>query len=178
MNGRGWNSVSLSGHDSAADNAPLGRSGPCLNAIEQNITDGHSFYVRVATSHLKRNLKAAEKTPVSDVVLSLASDGSAFRVNDEPMVDLARRRPLRRLLLRMSEQHRAHPGQPLSLEELLEAGWPGEKVLTEAGTRRVYVAVSTLRTLGLGELLVTRHNGYMLKPQLDLQIVPLTTVAQ
>ena len=60
-------------------------------------------------------------------------------------------------------------GQPVSVESLLEAGWPGERVQVEAGLNRVHVALSTLRGIGLRDVLVNRDHGYLLDP--DVRIV-------
>ena len=66
----------------------------------------------------------------------------------------------------LGAERRERPGRPLGVEALLAGGWPGEVVLPEAGASRVYVAVSTLRRMGLRELLVRVDTGYMLDPEL------------
>jgi len=54
------------------------------------------------------------------------------------------------------------------VEGLLEKGWPGERVHPEAGADRVYMALSTLRKLGLREVLVSRDDGYLLDPRVPV----------
>lgn len=54
------------------------------------------------------------------------------------------------------------------MEDLVSAGWPGERVLPKAGATRVYTALSTLRRLGMREVLVRRSGGYMLDPDVPL----------
>jgi hypothetical protein len=83
---------------------------------------------------------------------------------------LGARRPLRRLLLALAEAHRDRAGASLSVAELLQVGWPGEDPLPEAGNNRVYVAISTLRKLGLGDLLQRWDGGYRLDPGVRCQI--------
>ena len=55
----------------------------------------------------------------------------------------ASRRPLRRLLFALAEARCAPAGSALSVDELLDSGWPGEDPLPEAGSNRVYVAISS-----------------------------------
>ncbi len=43
-------------------------------------------------------------------------------------------------------------GRPLRLGEVLVAGWPEESIAITAARNRVYVAISTLRSLGLTSL--------------------------
>jgi hypothetical protein len=77
---------------------------------------------------------------------------------------LGARRPLRRLLLTLADARRERPGVAVTVDDLLQSGWPGENPLPEAGANRVYVAISTLRKLGLGELLERWDGGYRLDP--------------
>ena len=68
------------------------------------------------------------------------------------------------MLRALTEQRRQAPGRALSLEALLEAGWPGERLRGRSGASRVYVAVATLRRLGLGGTLRRTDDGYLLDP--------------
>jgi hypothetical protein len=92
----------------------------------------------------------------------IASDARWFEPAAQPRVSLVRRPPLRRVLARLVRQHREAPGQGLSWEALLEAGWPGERVSPGAGARRVYVAIATLRKMGLGAGIARVDEGYTL----------------
>jgi hypothetical protein len=83
---------------------------------------------------------------------------------------LGARRPLRRLLLALAEARRDRAGAPVTVDEMLQIGWPGESPLPEAGRNRVYVAVSTLRKLGLGESLQRWDAGYRLDPGVPCQL--------
>jgi hypothetical protein len=64
----------------------------------------------------------------------------------------------------LAEAHRDRAGAALTVDELVHVGWPGENPIPRAGTNRVYVAISTLRGLGLGPLLQRWDNGYRLDP--------------
>ncbi|MEQ1569632.1 MAG: hypothetical protein ABMA64_28615, partial [Myxococcota bacterium] len=75
-------------------------------------------------------------------------------------VDLTRRPSLRRIVHALAAG--AREGRALGLDDVLAAGWPGERVVPRAATNRVYVAVATLRKLGLA--VVTTDDGYRLDP--------------
>ncbi len=79
-------------------------------------------------------------------------------------VRLHRRRSLQRLVHELAEQRVRAPGEALRIAQMVACGWPGERILPEAGTERVYTAVATLRKLGLRKLLLQRDDGYLLDP--------------
>jgi hypothetical protein len=108
-----------------------------------------------------------------------ARDAAAIRVGREGewletptgiRHSLRARRPLRRVLFALADARSERTGSALTVDELLAAGWPGESPLPEAGSNRVYVAISTLRQLGLGELIQRWDGGYRLDPQVPLVI--------
>lgn len=104
----------------------------------------------------------------SGVRLEIADDGRWFRLAGEGDVDLTRRRALRGVLRGLADLRVRAPGEPMNLDDVLEAGWPGELMSPESGARRVYVTINRLRKLGLGELLLTTGDGYMLAPRVDV----------
>ena len=79
-------------------------------------------------------------------------------------MDLTRRGPVRLVLRALLERRRETPHRPLSADEVLAAGWPGEKLIARAASSRVHTALWTLRKLGLGEVLLTAADGYLLDP--------------
>lgn len=81
-------------------------------------------------------------------------------------IDLSRRVVLARVLGALVRAHGEEDGRLLAVEELFTAGWPGERALPDAAANRVYVAVSRLRKLGLGDALVGSRKGYRLSPAL------------
>lgn len=83
-------------------------------------------------------------------------------------LDLVRYGPVRRLLDRLVEHRLASPGEALTADALIEAGWPGERMKHTAGLLRVYSAVRRLRRLSLDQVLVTRDDGYLLDPGVDV----------
>ncbi len=56
------------------------------------------------------------------------------------------------------------------MDDLLAAGWPGEKVLPFAGRNRVHVALTTLRGMGLRDVLLSDGDGYHLDPSVPLSL--------
>jgi predicted ATPase len=102
--------------------------------------------------------------------LVVGPDARWFCLGDAPRVDMVRRGAIRRVLAALVDQHRGVPGAALDRETILKRGWPGERVLAEAGGTRVRVAISTLRRLGLGPVLVTRDDGYLLDPKVAVRL--------
>ena len=102
--------------------------------------------------------------------LRVAADGAAFQIDDTAPIDLARRRPLRRLLLRLAQATVDGQG-PLDLAALLAAGWPGEQVVPDAAANRVHVALHQLRRLGLSGWIVHIPDGWILRSDARTEIV-------
>ncbi len=93
--------------------------------------------------------------------LVIGPDALWFRVSEAPRVDLSRRKPLRLILEHLAALER---GAHADWSALLEAGWPGERMRPDAGAHRVRVAISTLRKMGLRDVLRTEESGYRLDP--------------
>ena len=94
-------------------------------------------------------------------------DGGAFSLAGE-QVDIARRRVLRRVL----EALVTSP-EPLDVHGVCERVWPGESLVGDSGTRRVHVAISTLRGLGLRDAILTVTDSagttrWALDPQVEI----------
>jgi hypothetical protein len=132
--------------------------------------DPTTFEPRLAWDRRLRAIVAA----LADKRARAAAPADAWVVGDEgrvcraptgELVDLERRRPLARIVHHLAVARRERPGRALSNDELLAAGWPGERVLAAAGAHRVRVALSTLRKLGLRELLQTTDDGYCFDPR-------------
>ncbi|CAN5882179.1 hypothetical protein BH11MYX2_BH11MYX2_04410 [soil metagenome] len=99
------------------------------------------------------------------------SDGSQFRppgaVED---VDLSKRHPLRRIVAALAHQRVTAPGDTLGFDELLAAGWPDERIAQAAALNRLHVALTTLRKLGLRDLLLSGERGYMFDPVIPVDV--------
>jgi predicted ATPase len=101
--------------------------------------------------------------------VTVEPDGRAFTIASR-RVDLTRRGALRRILAALAEARLARPGTGLPVREIVRLGWPGEKMSPESATARVYMAVRTLRSLGLEGVLLTRDDGYLLDPAARVEV--------
>ena len=115
-----------------------------------------------SSSDVRRAL--ALVAPSAAVGLEVAADGRAFRVAGEDEVDLGRRAAPRRLLDALTERRLREPGRVLTFDELIAAGWPGERIGAEAARKRLRTAIWTLRKMGLEPILLTRDDGYLIDP--------------
>lgn len=103
--------------------------------------------------------------------LRVGRDGAWFQRSGEERVELTRSQVQMRLLWRLARERLERPGQHLKADALLEALWPGERMMREAGLNRLYVAVNNLRRAGLGQALERGPEGYRLSPDLLIDIV-------
>lgn len=97
--------------------------------------------------------------------LRVRRDGRTVRL-DGATLDFSRRGPLRRVLVALVEARLR--GEALSSSQVQEAGWPSERMFPESAAARVYAAIKRLRALGLGRVLLTRDEGYVLSPEADV----------
>jgi predicted ATPase len=127
-----------------------------------------SAEVRVALRCVDRaaTSRASKVPPPPDDALLVGPAGQWFRAPHGERVPLDRRKPLALMLDRLARERAESPGNALAWDALLAAGWPGERVQAAAGAHRVRVAISTLRKLGLKDVLATRGEGYLLAPEI------------
>lgn len=88
--------------------------------------------------------------------------GEAFRRSGSARVDLPARSPLRRILDRLVQARLEAPGEVLSIDDLIAAGWPDERIGADAALNRAYVALANLRKRGLRDVIVSSAGGYAL----------------
>jgi hypothetical protein len=93
---------------------------------------------------------------------------TAFAPPEADPVDLSRRDAPRRIFARLARQRRRFPGTALPVDHLADVGWPGADLDDETAKSRVYAAISTLRELGLRNVLLTVDEGYLLSPAVRL----------
>jgi hypothetical protein len=83
---------------------------------------------------------------------------------------LLTRKAARSILKALLDAHRRAPGTALSRERLAEVGWPGETLSPSVSKRRFHTALWTLRRrFQLNETIVSRHDGYLLHPDLEVR---------
>lgn len=106
----------------------------------------------------------------SPEIAFVARDGAWF-TSEGARVDLAHRPNLSRVLAALAKHHVDGASDCLSVEDLFEAGWPGERVARSAAAARVYVAIATLRKLGLRRSLERSGGGYRISAQHPTRVV-------
>ena len=139
-----------------------------LDHLRQQITQASAAYnveVRRAARLMRQALQRRDGAGWRVDV-----DGRGFEGPGQPWVDLSRRRTLRPVLKALVDAFIERPGEGLTVDELFEAGWAGQRVSQESMTNRVYVAISTLRKLGLRDILLQQDQGYQLDPDVQLTV--------
>ncbi|MDB5217927.1 MAG: serine/threonine-protein kinase transcriptional regulatory protein, partial [Myxococcaceae bacterium] len=121
---------------------------------------------RRRVAQLRASLAPVASPPASpaaapSLALRASRDGRTLELGDR-RIDLSRRGPLRRLLIALVDRRLRDPGSALTVGDMLAAGWPGEKMRSESGAARVYMAIRRLRVLGLEPVLHTSDEGYAL----------------
>ncbi len=150
--------------------AHLDRGGEGDDLAKARAIAARSAEVRLALTTLDRAAteRRASIMPPPDDALLVGDKGLWFRAPESARVPLDRRRPLALILDRLARARDERPGAEVTSDELLEAAWPGERVLPAAGAHRVRVAVATLRKLGLKDVIQTGEEGYRLSPAVPL----------
>lgn len=100
--------------------------------------------------------------------LRLLDDGDRVVLPDGTEVDLQGRYVLKRLFLGLCRASDDRPGSEMTMEELIEVGWPDQTMTYESGMRRVYSSIRNLRKLGLEQLILTAEDGYLLDPEVAI----------
>jgi predicted ATPase len=119
-----------------------------------------------------RQLDRASRGGPSTRALHVAPDGGSFTPPGAGAVDIGGRAPLKRILRALVDEHAEGRGDALSVDDLVRAGWPEERMSASSGANRVRVALATLRRLGLRDAIRTGHGGYFLDPNLDVRSTP------
>ena len=104
------------------------------------------------------------------VRITVDGAGRWFRVDQSSTASTGRRQAVRRLLLTLATRHLSSPGEPVARDELISAIWPGERMLAQSAKNRLHVALSQLRKLGMREHILTKEDGYLLDPRIDLSL--------
>jgi predicted ATPase len=144
----------------ASSSVEAARAESDLAASRAEVATSPSDDTRFALRELERAL--GRSSVEARDALCVWGRGEAFLAPSGAKVTLPARSPLRRLLDRLVVQRERAPGEPVSLEEIIEAGWPGEKIGADAALNRAYVAIASLRKQGLREVLVRAGGGYAL----------------
>ena len=100
--------------------------------------------------------------------LRVAPDGTSFRFEGHPCQDLSRRTSMRGILRELVQRRLEAPGKGVTIDEVITAGWPDEKIRRDAALTRAYTTMRRLRSLGLEPWILTNDDGYLLDPELDV----------
>jgi hypothetical protein len=60
------------------------------------------------------------------------------------------------------------PGLSVTVHDLFDAAWPGDRTPEPHRSNRVYVALTRLRNAGFGELILHDGDGYLLDPRVAI----------
>ncbi|WP_437901456.1 hypothetical protein [Sorangium sp. So ce124] len=138
---------------------------PCSEA-----PDPEGFASLVASVLAGRPLPlAAEAAPACPPTLVLGCEVRWIAAKDGVKHTLGH--ALSRIVTALVDRHDEAPDASLSLQDLLEAGWPGERPVAEAGANRVYVALTQLRRMGLRDVIERNEHGYRLAPRAVVRFV-------
>jgi tetratricopeptide (TPR) repeat protein len=133
---------------------------------------------RIALRTLRQALGAAsagDADPSDEETLEIDQDRRWIRIPGRVRwVQFGRQTVPWRLLLELCQARVRAPGQAISADALIAAGWPGQSVLPTAAQNRLHVAINALRKLGLRPLIVTRDDGYLLTPSVRIRWVAST----
>jgi hypothetical protein len=105
-------------------------------------------------------------------MLTVAADGSWFCAAGGERTDLSRRASMRGILAALCQELEREVPRSLDADGLIEAGWPGQRMLRSAALNRLHVALATLRSLGLRDALQRDANGYRLAVGTGVAPVP------
>lgn len=118
-----------------------------------------------ASNVVRALLEATEARP-----FVVGAEGRSLALPSGETHDLTRHGPVRRILWALAVARVERPGAALRTVDMIEAGWPGEKMQHEAGTLRVYTTIRRLRSLGLADALLTRDDGYLVDPSIHVTL--------
>ena len=98
----------------------------------------------------------------------VGADSRWVRTPDGEEIDLSRRGAMRRILDALVER-RVAGGDALETDDLFTIGWPDQAIRGDSAAHRVRVAVSSLRTLGLSEIICKDEDGYSLSTDVEIR---------
>lgn len=91
---------------------------------------------------------------------------------DRERIELRRRKAYARVVAALLEARVGEGGEALDMPRLFAAGWPGERAEERSAANRVHVALSSLRRLGLEELIERGPDGWCLSPTVPVRAAP------
>jgi len=117
--------------------------------------------------HVAALLNARKEKPGASTLV-VSSDGATVVLPNGEPVRLSG--ASRRIILALTAAHARGADVVLSMWELVEAGWPGERIRAESAANRAYVTVNRMRAAGLGGWIERIDAGYRLAPSLRVKV--------
>lgn len=141
-------------------------------AVAKKSDDARTF-LRILDAALGRVAAGAiPEAALDDGALVVGPEARFYRPPGGGFEDLRTRKAARAILLALVSNHQqGDAGTGLTVGELYEAGWPGDRAKDDAAANRVHVNLAALRKRGLKALLVLRGDRYALDPKVRVQRV-------
>lgn len=118
---------------------------------------------------LRRELDATHGNGMAALRLHIVGDRQAYLSPSGEHVDLSSRATMRDFLGALVAAHTERAG-PLTVEQLWNRTWPGERAGVDTMRNRVHVALHFFRSNGLRAVLLRQGQGYALDPKLEVRI--------
>lgn len=118
---------------------------------------------------LQRSLDAP-RPRIEPRTLEVDDLGAWFSVGGGQRIACAKRPTMKRMLMALVKAHVSRPGDAIDRAGLLDAGWPGERMMARAAQRRLEVMISRMRELGLRDVLETTDGGYRIVPSCRVEL--------
>ena len=156
-----------------------------LQATEAATLYESSFDVRRATSLLTQALPERDQRMARGELMDperkallLDTEERQFRPPGGEWTSFSNRPQPFRFLVRLVQQHQNKPAESVSMDELRESAYPGEKMVPKAAASRIYQNMFLLRKHGMANVVLKRQDGYLLDPALTvIQVNQLSTLA-
>lgn len=113
----------------------------------------------------------AERLSHAGHVLRIDREGRKFQIDLGEIHDMSRKGVARKILLELAQAHHQNPRRALSVTDVIDVGWPHEKISHEAALTRVYTTMNRLRALDLTDILITQDDGYALESSVQIEWV-------
>lgn len=97
-------------------------------------------------------------------LLTIGPGGRWFRLPGEEVVDVSRYAAPSAILAHLGALAERSPGVASDADALIQAGWPGERIVPDAARNRMSVALAQLRKLGLKGVIQKTSEGWRLDP--------------
>jgi tetratricopeptide (TPR) repeat protein len=124
------------------------------------------------SGHPSRESCASSSGNVGSQVLMVGPEVEWVQAEGGNEVCLRKRQAARSILAALVDEHERRPGRALSRADLISIGWPEEEMSAAVAVRRFHTALWTLRRqLDLSDVILTRHDGYLLHPRLEVRRV-------